>query len=213
MTRDGDPAIDGELAQALGSLAPSGMIVSHRLISAGDDLALLESEAKAFMSAVPKVRRASGAARVVARALLEQLGASPVALPKAASGAPVWPEGFIGSLAHDDRVAVAVVGRRGPIRSIGIDVEPAAPLPPDLLTMVVTPKEREQFDGDPLRARILFAAKEAAYKAAYPLDGLFLDYPDIVVDLASGTAATRTGHTLMLRVCVSTHIVALAWIA
>ena len=33
----------------------------------------------------------------------------------------------------------------------------------------------ESIAGDPLRGKLLFAAKEAVYKAVYPLDGVFLN--------------------------------------
>ncbi len=58
--------------------------------------------------------------------------------------------------------------------------------------------------------KLLFAAKEAVYKALYPLDRVFLEFRDIEVDLVSRTAATRTGHTLALRTCVSSHVVVVA---
>jgi len=39
---------------------------------------------------------------------------------------------------------------------------------------------------------------------------VFLEFGDIEVDLAAGTATTRPGRTLTLRSCISSHIVALA---
>ncbi len=82
-------------------------MVGHRLISPGDENALLPEETPAFASSVPKVRRASGAARIVARQLLKGLGQPECALPRGSGGAPTWPAGVVGSLAHDSRVAVA----------------------------------------------------------------------------------------------------------
>jgi 4'-phosphopantetheinyl transferase EntD len=131
-------------------------------------------------------------------------------VPKGAGGAPIWPAGVVGSLAHDEAVAVAAVGLRRDFASIGIDVEPAGALPADMLALVVTPRERRVIDDDPVRARLLFAAKEAVYKAIYPLDGVFLEFGDIEVDLATAIATTRMGRNLTLRSCVSSHIVALA---
>jgi 4'-phosphopantetheinyl transferase EntD len=156
------------------------------------------------------VRRASGAARIVARTLLAQLGYANAAIPKGASGEPIWPAGISGSLAHDDRIAVAAVGRQRDVRAVGIDIEPAAPLPPEMLKLVATPRELRSIASDPLQGKLLFAAKEAVYKAVYPLDRVFLEFRDIEVDLASRTATTRTGHTIALRVCVSSHVVVVA---
>ena len=192
------------------ALALPGLLLGYRFISPGDEDALLGEEAASIASPVLSVRRASGAARIVARALLAQLGYASVPVQKAASGEPVWPAGITGSLAHDDSVAVAAVGRQRDIASVGIDVEPAVPLPPDMLELIATPQELRKIAADPLRGKLLFAAKEAVYKAVYSLDRVFLEFRDIEVDLAGRKAVTRTGRTVALRYCVSTHLVAVA---
>src|SRR5690242_10463304 len=92
---------------AIESLSVPGVAIGHRLITAGDEAALLPEEASAFAASVVKVRRASGAARLVARHLLRGLGHPGCALPKTSSGAPLWPPGIIGSLTHDDHLALA----------------------------------------------------------------------------------------------------------
>ena len=173
----------------------AGLLIGHRVILPGDEDALRDAEAASISSAIANVRRASGAARIVARGLLTQLGYPDAQVPKGTGGAPVWPAGVVGSLAHDDEIAVAAVGLRRDFASIGIDVEPPGALPADMLALVVTPRERRMIDDDPVKAKLLFAAKEAVYKAIYPLDGVFLEFGDIEVDLAAGTATTRTGRT------------------
>ena len=155
-------------------------------------------------------RRASGAARIVGRSLLARLGHAPVALPRSPSGAPVWPAGITGSFAHDDRVAVAAVGLRRDVPAVGIDVEPAALLPPDMLALVAAPREQLALADDPFGGRLLFAAKEAVYKAVYPLDRVFLEFHDIEVDLAGRRAVVTNGRVVGLRFCLSTHLVVLA---
>ena len=50
---------------------------------------------------------------------------SPTTVTKAPSGAPLWPRGIVGSLAHDRAVAVAAVARAADISCLGIDIEPA----------------------------------------------------------------------------------------
>jgi 4'-phosphopantetheinyl transferase EntD len=202
--------VDPALERALDSLALPGLLIGHRLIAAGDELALLDEEAQSIASPAVAVRRASAAARIVARQLLAQLGFAASPLPKDQAGVPIWPQGIIGSLAHDDRVAVAAVARRSAFKAVGIDVEPAKPLPPELLDLVATPQERRSIGDDPGRGRLLFAAKEAVYKAVYPLDRVFLEYHDIEVDLASRKAVVRNGRVLALRYCMSSHVVVLA---
>src|SRR6476661_8661982 len=120
--------LDPGFQRELDCLAPPGLLIGHRLITPGDEDALLAHEAASIPSPIGSVRRASGAARIVARELLAKLGYGPAAIPKAPSGEPIWPEGIAGSMAHDDRIAIAAVGPQRDFRSIGIDIEPAVPL-------------------------------------------------------------------------------------
>jgi 4'-phosphopantetheinyl transferase EntD len=198
---------------AIDTLALPGVAVGHRLISPGDEHALLKEEIPALAASVVKVRRASGAARIVARQLLTQLGYANCALPKGPAGAPVWPAGIVGSLAHDSRVAVAAVGMRADVGALGIDVEPAECLPSELLDLVATPQERLNLDDDVYRGRLLFVAKEAVYKAVHPLDQTFLEHHDVEVNLSERKALVRGGRVVELRFSISAqHLVALAFL-
>ena len=205
-----DEALDPSLQREISALAPPGLLTGLRRISPGDEDALLDEEAASIASPAIAARRASGAARIVARQLLAQLGHARAPLPKAASGEPIWPAGIAGSLAHDEKVAVAAVGRRRDVGFIGIDIEPAVSLSPDMLELVATPQELRKIGDDPLRGKLLFAAKEAVYKAVYPLDHVFLEFHDIEVDLAGRMAKTRSGRAIALRYCLSSHVVVLA---
>jgi 4'-phosphopantetheinyl transferase EntD len=202
------------LQQVIDAVAIPGVVIGHRRIAPGDEFALLPEEAHAFAGSVTKVRRASGAARTAARELLPLLGQTrrPLPLPKSASGAPTWPDGIVGSLAHDAEIAVAALALRSRYASIGIDVEPARPLERDLLDMIATPSERGAIGDDRLAARVLFAIKEAVYKAAHPLDGVFLEHQDVEVSLSARTAATRCGRIVPFRHGIGEHIIALAFI-
>jgi 4'-phosphopantetheinyl transferase EntD len=201
-----DPALERDIAM----LAVPGLLIGHRVITLGDENALLEAEAASITSTMAGVRRASGAARIVARELLAQLGHPDAPVPKDSSGAPIWPAGIMGSIAHDDRIAVAAVGYQRDFGAIGIDVEPAAPLPADMLALVASAPELAGLADDPLRGRLLFVAKEAVYKAAYPLDGIFLEFHDIMVDLASKKAVTKHGRVFTLHWSAASHLVVLA---
>src|SRR5207248_2469011 len=97
--------IDPTLQRDIDDLAFPGLLIGHRLISPGDEHALRDEEATSIVSSAADVRRASGAARIVARQLLAQLGYGAITLLRGASGEPIWPAGVTGSLAHDDRVA------------------------------------------------------------------------------------------------------------
>lgn len=200
------------LQLAINDLAEPGIVVGHRLISDGDECALLPEEAGAFASSVVKRRRASGTARIVARELLVQLGCSCMtALPKSASGAPIWPKGIVGSLAHDSRVAIAAVGRHRDVAALGIDIEPAEDLPFEL-DLIATPRERRKISSYRYIGRLLFTAKEAVYKAVHPLDNIFLEHHDVEIDFDARKAIVLGRHVLDLRFCISTSLVTMAFI-
>jgi 4'-phosphopantetheinyl transferase EntD len=205
------PTTNLDLAHSIEALAIPGVLIGHRIIAEGDELALWPGEAETFANSVDKVKRASGAARFVARQLMRQLGHAEQTVPKSATGAPIWPRGLVGSLAHDSQVAVAAMARSNQFQSLGIDVEPAEPLEAELLSLIATTSEVIRIAEDPYRGRLLFAVKEAVYKTLNPLDGQFLDHHDVEVNLASGQAITRTGHAVQFRYGLSSHIVVLAF--
>ncbi len=159
-------------------------------------------------------RRASGAGRLAARSCLAGLGGPPdAALPRAPGGFPIWPPGFVGSIAHDEKKAVAVAARTKDILALGVDVEPAAPLPPDVAEIALFGAERREVADDPARSRAIFAAKEAVYKAINPLDGSPLEYEDIAVDLDRLQARLRDGRSLRLDMSRGERFILAAWIA
>jgi 4'-phosphopantetheinyl transferase EntD len=133
-------------------------------------------------------------------------------VPRSGAGAPIWPAGLVGSLAHDASIAVAALASSTDFESIGIDIEPAEPLEPELLDIIATIGERREIANRQFGGRVLFAAKEAVYKAIYPLERTFLEHHDVEVNLATLTAVVRTGRTVPLRIAVSNHVVALAFV-
>ncbi|BCP52259.1 4'-phosphopantetheinyl transferase [Kaistia sp. 32K] len=204
------------LDEALRAIVPEGVWIGCRRIRPGDEDRLTPIE-RLTLGARPMIRqRASGAARQIARDLFRRLDHANADIVGEPSGAPRWPEGLIGSLAHDDEFAVAVVARRGALAnlglaSLGVDVEPAEPLPPEVEELIRA--EGDQLAGiDPaLATRMLFSAKEAVYKAVFPLDGVILNHDDIAVDLRSGLAITTNGRRVRLSCLPRPRVVTLAW--
>jgi 4'-phosphopantetheinyl transferase EntD len=139
------------------------------------------------------------------------LGSSPCAIVKDASGAPIWPPGFIGSLAHDANVAVAAVARARDrdLSSLGIDIERNEPLSAEMAALVATPGERRRDESQAL-SPLLFVVKEAVFKATFPMDGQFLDFQDVDVDLHQGVAWTRLGLGLDIFTTCDHYVSALA---
>lgn len=196
------------LASIREALAPYGVLVGCRRIGAGDEDAFADCSAGA---ASIERRRASGAARIAARRLLQELGSDGFApLTRLAGGLPEWPKEVLGSLAHDEVYAVAAVGWRGRLVGLGVDIEPAEPLPEDLLDLVLRPPEQSETEGDGVARRLVFAAKEAVFKAVYPLNRTAFEYPDVEVRLREKTATLRDGRRLALVMLRADWLVAVA---
>lgn len=190
-----DPA---RLEQALAALLGSSVSVAAE-DPATRALGLWPTEATAMARAVDRRCREFAAGRRAARRALALLEHPACALPMAADRAPVWPTGLCGSISHGGGACAAVAARQDRHAALGLDLEPDADLPSDLLDHICRPEERVALlrTGHPLRqARRLFSAKECAYKAQYALSQSFLDFDALQVVL------TETGFVATFQVSV-----------
>ncbi len=158
----------------------------------------LPAEAAAVAGAVERRRLEFAAGRAAARRAIAALGRPPCAVPAAADRAPVWPEGLVGSISHTADACLAAVAETCRFAALGLDLEPAAALEPALWPEICTDAERlwlvrQAATQRGLLARLIFSAKEAAYKAQYPLTGSLIGFDaiEIVPDLATGTFSAR----------------------
>lgn len=145
------------------------------------DLTPLPEEEPLIARSVAKRRNEFITVRYCAREALGDLGLPPVPILKGDKGEPRWPDGVVGSLTHCEGFRGAVVGRVSDVRSVGIDAEPHAVLPKGVLDAISLPQERHQLTELPSGAhwdRILFCAKEATYKAWFPLTHRWLGFED-----------------------------------
>ncbi|KMK65644.1 4'-phosphopantetheinyl transferase [Puniceibacterium sp. IMCC21224] len=138
---------------------------------------LFPVEEAAIARAIVARRKEFSAGRVAARSALSAFDLVDIAVPMAEDRTPVWPAGIIGSITHTDTACVAVVARNRDARSVGIDLEPLTPLPPETVTQVCSLSELQCLPDAPLiAARRIFCAKEAAYKAQYALSNTLFDF-------------------------------------
>lgn len=169
---------------------------------------LFPQEVSTIARAVPKRRREFAAGRRAARAAMAELGLPPEPILRGKQREPLWPEGIAGSIAHCDTLCIAAVSRAH--RSLGLDIEPATPLAADLEDVVCTPAERAWLDTQPaatrgLHAKQIFSAKEAVYKAQYPLTGRMIGFEEVDITFAGAefSASTAAGWNWpTLRGCV-----------
>jgi 4'-phosphopantetheinyl transferase EntD len=148
---------------------------------------------------VAKRRNEFVTVRHCARIALGEIGVGPVPILKGEKGEPCWPDGVVGSLTHCEGFRGAVVGRQAEIRSVGIDAEPHDVLPKGVLDAISLPIERSQLATLPSGLhwdRILFCAKEATYKAWFPLTHRWLGFEDahitFTLDASGNTGSFRS---------------------
>ncbi|HEX5541897.1 MAG TPA: 4'-phosphopantetheinyl transferase superfamily protein [Micromonospora sp.] len=172
----------------LAGLVPPGAVVVESFGDTDDTFLFAEEEAY-IARGVDKRRREFTSARVCARAALAELGIPPAPIVPGPRGAPAWPAGVVGSMTHCDGYRAAAVALARDVLTIGIDAEPAGPLPDGILESIALSAERAMVSR--LEAafpgvhwdRLLFSAKEAVYKAWFPLTGAWLDFHEARIDI------------------------------
>lgn len=163
---------------------------------------LFPEEEALLTRAVPKRRHEFTTARHCARAALRRLGVPPGPILPGERGAPQWPAGVVGSMTHCAGYRAAALARRTDVASVGIDAEPHEPLPDGVLGAVTSDGERAMLARLAAAApevswdRLVFCAKEAVYKAWYPLTGRWLDFAEAEVDV-DPVAATFAARLLV----------------
>jgi 4'-phosphopantetheinyl transferase EntD len=153
---------------------------------------LLPGEAEAVRHAVAQRRREFALGRTCARRALAGLGLPPSPILVGTDRAPVWPPGVVGSISHCPLRTVAVVAPASDFLAAGVDVEPNAPLPDDVVSTVGRADERQWLaggDSNLARDRLLFSIKESVYKAWFPLTHRWLEFSDVRVDVDLASAS------------------------
>jgi 4'-phosphopantetheinyl transferase EntD len=168
-------------------LFPSS-VVTVTQAELADTPALMPEERSFLARAVPARVLEFTTGRSCARAALAQLGCPPVAIAVGDRREPIWPPGFIGSITHCKGHCAAAAARwvaraAHAIASLGLDAEPARPLPEDVARRVCSDGEREWIeqhrqDGLPWD-RLVFSAKESVFKCIFPVARCFLDFHDV----------------------------------
>lgn len=197
------------LGDAARAMLPAGAAVAARDPRAASP-ALWPGEE---LRATPARLAEFAAGRAAARCAMAILGHPPVAIPMQPDRAPLWPPGLAGSISHSATACLAAILPAPAL--IGIDLEPATGLRADLWPEILRPEEQAYLRGragaGPL-ATLIFSAKEAVYKAQYPVSGTLFGYEVIRITLQQDRfAATFTadipgfpgGTTLHGRHCLT----------
>ncbi len=189
-----------------------------------DDLSeLFPEERESIARAVPQRQAEFAGGRRAARAALRQLGLPDGAIPKGADRAPVWPEGVVASITHTEGLCLAMAARAEDWRGLGIDLEVDRPMRSELIPSIASLAELARLSPLPFASAgvRIFSAKEAAYKAQYPLTAAlfgfeaiesYLPAPEMrmVAEMGLGWGARfpmvqRADFGLILSICALPH--------
>ena len=118
----------------------------------------------------------------------------PVAVPTSDCGAPVWPEGFSGSISHTHDLAIALVAPQNYARYIGIDIEKQTRTISERVGRRISSEGERSFiaSSEDFTILHLFAAKECVYKALYPSVQRFFGFQ--AASILSATDSTITAR-------------------
>jgi 4'-phosphopantetheinyl transferase EntD len=155
---------------------------------------LFPEEQELIARAVPQRRAEFATIRHLARRELAGLGHPPVPILRGHRGAPVWPDGVVGSMTHCDGYRAAAVAPADVVGGVGIDAEVHAPLPDGVSRLVMSAAERAHLAGLPAGVhwdRVLFCAKECVYKVWSPRTGEWLGFQDAEVSFGAGVFRAR----------------------
>ncbi|HKJ50739.1 MAG TPA: hypothetical protein VKB27_04510 [Gammaproteobacteria bacterium] len=157
------------------------------------DIALLPEEIVHIENSVEKRKAEFASGRYCARKALAQLGLGEVSIPRGSRGEPIWPDSVVGSITHDQGLAVAVVSPAELTTALGIDMlslnhridrATASMIAGEAELLVlgrmlagIAKNPPGSPDVDPLL--LAFSAKEAVIKSVSPSIDYYLDFLDI----------------------------------
>ena len=167
-------------------------------LSTPPNWSLLPAEELALVDkAVPHRRVEFAWGRICARRALRDCGIAP-GLLLAENRCPTWPKGASASITHGAGYAIAIAAPAADHSGLGIDIEEASPLKPELLPYICTDAEQQMLAGPDLGrlAKLVFSAKECAYKAQYRRSRTFMDFHEMSVRLDLSTATFQARFTM-----------------
>lgn len=158
---------------------------------------LYKEERELIKHAGSKRQSDFAAGRLCAKRALLRLGVEDFPVLMDRKGAPIWPLGVSGSISHARGCCAAVVARGEEGESLGLDIEEVNRINESIWEYAFGLDEitwiKKQSISAQKWASVIFAAKEAFYKAQYPLTQSWLGFKDVVilVDQTSGEFTVR----------------------
>jgi 4'-phosphopantetheinyl transferase EntD len=146
---------------------------------------LYKEERALIEHAIKKRQNDFAVGRLCAKKALSALGIENFPVLMNPKGAPIWPAGVSGSISHAKGCCAAVVAQIQDGESLGLDIEEISRIKESIWEYAFCPEEivwlRTQSTESPKWASVIFAAKEAFYKAQYPITHSWFGFKDAVI--------------------------------
>ncbi|WP_150912599.1 4'-phosphopantetheinyl transferase family protein [Marinobacter halotolerans] len=140
------------------------------------------------------------AGRLCARQCLLATTGNSVTPARGDDGAPIWPDGCVGSITHTQGWAAAVAGPKPHFAGLGLDAETLLSdrRATALARKILTPAEQKRFQVEldehaGWLVTLVFSMKESLFKALYPLTGqrFYFQDAELVSQTEDGTGRLR----------------------
>lgn len=137
--------------------------------------------------AVDKRKAEFLAGRVCASHAMERIGFAPVTVEIGEQREPLWPDTIIGSISHDPSHACAVLGKKGPVKGLGIDIQSviAPDVVEDIHDKIVTEQELNLIVQAGFSKQqgvsLVFSAKESFFKGVFSSVGRYFGFETLVL--------------------------------
>ncbi|WP_163868266.1 4'-phosphopantetheinyl transferase family protein [Myxococcus eversor] len=171
--------------------------VAAALASIGEQLDPLEDACTTHMTLSRRAEFIGG--RLAAKQALRDAGHANPVVAADAQGVPIFPVGYVGSIAHKYGRAVAIAARSSAAQGLGIDLEfdenhDEASLAAEVITDVEQRWLAAVCAAEPMLlspSTLVLAAKEAIYKAVFQITRTAFDFDDAEVRFAPGSRSFR----------------------
>jgi len=189
------------LSDQFRDLFPCGVVAAELRGSADPEL-LLEAELVYLGRAVPKRIQEFTAGRLCARLALSEFGVRDFPIRAAVDRQPIWPENFVGSISHTGGMCAAVVAERRRFIGLGVDVEIVGDVTEEIWPSICLPAEAARVNSLPHVERaaaiaLIFSAKEAFYKAQFPVVREWLNFQDLHTELEAWAHGNIGGEIML----------------
>jgi 4'-phosphopantetheinyl transferase EntD len=149
----------------------------------------------------------------IARAL-EHFERDPSPIGRRPTGDRDWPTGLVGSVTHKGTLVLVAIASKAKFHAVGIDLERHLPHELRAIAADVAPEGLPPELPSDVATTIAFSAKEAAFKAQFPLTRRLLEFGDIELEWRRAAVPYSQMATKIADLCltVDAMLVDVKWV-